>query len=312
MRLLVLSRNAGLYSTGRLVRAARARGHEVDVVDPTRLQVSVVPRTADLLCDGRALPRYDAVVPRIGASSTTYGATIVDDLEQTGAYVSGSSSAILLARDKVRSLRRVAAASVSVPRTVALRSIHGLERALELVGGCPVVLKLQGGTQGVGTMIAESEVSLRSFCETLAAMGQQFVLQEYVREAKGRDFRALVVGRRVVAAMRRTAEPGEFRSNLHLGGTGEAVALSPKFRAAAVKAARALGLDFAGVDLLDARGRPVVIEVNCSPGLEGIEHATGVDVADAMVRHLERSVARRSKGTSRRAPRNARRRSASS
>jgi ribosomal protein S6--L-glutamate ligase len=301
MRLLLLSRNASLYSTGRLVRAARARGHEVDVLDPSRLQFAVAPRRDAVLLEGRSLPRYDAVLPRIGASMTSFGAAAVAELEEAGFLVIGAAESIVLARDKVRSLQLVARAGVKVPRTVALRSLHGLDEALAVVGGCPVVVKLQHGTQGVGTMIAETTVSLRSFCEALAAMGQHLVLQEFVREAHGSDVRAFVVGSKVIAAMRRTAPPGEFRSNLHRGGTGEGVALSAAFERAAVRAARALGLEIAGVDLLDVRGKPLVIEVNCSPGLEGIEQATAVDVADAIVRHVERRVARRKPRTSSRA-----------
>ncbi|MBM4359354.1 MAG: RimK family alpha-L-glutamate ligase [Deltaproteobacteria bacterium] len=300
MRLLVLSRNASLYSTGRLVRAARARGHEVDVIDPARLQFAAVPGCCAVLLGGHPMPPYDAVLPRIGASMTSFGAAAVAELEAAGLCVIGSSSAILLARDKVRSLQLLARSGVMVPRTVGLRALHGLDEALALVGGCPVVVKLQHGTQGVGTMIAESEVSLRSFCEALAAMGQHLVLQEFVREAGGRDVRAFVVGGKVVAAMRRAAAPGEFRSNLHRGGTGEAIALAPAFKRAAVRAAEVLGLEVAGVDLLDVPGRPLVIEVNCSPGLEGIEQATTVDVADAVVAHVERRVARaRRRGSSR-------------
>lgn len=287
MRFLILSRNASLYSTARIVRAARARGHEVDVVDPMRLQFAAVPGAPTLLLEGQPLRPYDAVLPRIGASLTGQGSSAVAQLEQAGLPVLNGANAIVLARDKVRSLQQLAAARVPVPRTVALRSLAGLGEALALVGGCPVVVKLQNGTQGIGTMLADREGPLAALCETLSALGQQVILQEFVREAKGSDVRAFVVGGRVVAAMRRTAADGEFRSNLHRGGTGEGVVLDRRLSRIAIGASAALGLAIAGVDVLDASGAPRVIEVNCSPGLEGIEQATGVDVAAAIVKHAE-------------------------
>ncbi len=285
MRLLVLSRNTSLYSTARLIRTARALGHEVDVLDPLRLQFAALPKTAKVLVAGRPLPHYDAVLPRIGASLTAAGAAAVAALEDAGLPVLNGAESIVLARDKVRSLQRMAAARVPVPRTVALRSLGGLNEAIELVGGCPVVVKLQNGTQGVGTMLADSTKGVTSLCETLAALGQQVILQEFIKAARGSDIRAFVVGGRVIAAMRRTAAPGEFRSNIHRGGTGESVKLSRRFTATALRAAGALGLEVAGVDILDADGEPLVIEVNCSPGLEGIEQVTQVDIASAVITH---------------------------
>lgn len=297
MRLLVLSRNASLYSTARLIRAARARGHEVDVLDPVRLQFAALPKSPGVLVLGKPLVHYDAVLPRIGASLTAFGATAVAALEEAGHAVLNGSASILLARDKVRSLQRMAKDRVGVPRTIALRSLGGLKDALALVGGCPVVVKLQNGTQGVGTMLADSEKSLVSLCETLSALGQQVILQEFVKAARGSDIRAFVVGGRVVAAMRRTAPPGEFRSNIHRGGSGESVKLSRRFTATALRAARALDLEVAGVDILDADGTPLVIEVNCSPGLEGIEQVTQVDIASAVIVHAEAYASKRRRRT---------------
>jgi ribosomal protein S6--L-glutamate ligase len=303
MRMLVLSRNAALYSTARLIRAARARGHEVDVLDPVSLQFAALPGMPGVLVDGSPLPKYDVVLPRIGASMTSYGATAVAALTELGLPVLNGANGILLARDKLRSLQRLAAHRVKVPRTVALRSLGGLQEALALVGGCPVVVKLQNGTHGVGTMLAESEKGLFSLCETLAALGQQLVLQEFVKAARGRDIRAFVVGGKVMAAMLRTAAPGEFRSNIHRGGTGEAVTLNRRFTTTALRAAAAIDLEIAGVDILDADGTPLVIEVNCSPGLEGIEQATEINIADAVIARAEKLATRR---PARRRPRRSR------
>ncbi len=292
MRLLVLSRNASLYSTARLIRAARARGHDVDVVDPMQLQFAALRGRPQILFAGAPLGRYDAVLPRIGASVTGYGAQVVKSFEEAGHAVLNGAEAIVLARDKVRSLQVLARAGVPVPRTVSMRTLTGLDAALALVGGCPAIVKLQAGTQGVGTMLADTEQALYALCETLWAMGQQIVLQEFVREAKGSDVRAFVVGGKVVAAMRRTAAPGEFRSNIHRGARGEAVALDRRFKACAIRAARALDLEIAGVDILAAGGKPLVLEVNCSPGLEGIEQVTQIDIARTVIAHTEKVAAR--------------------
>jgi ribosomal protein S6--L-glutamate ligase len=288
MRILLLSRNPSLYSTARLVRSARARGHEVDVIDPMQMQFAAVRGLPDILHDGVRLERYDAVLPRIGASVTSYGAAVVRQLELAGNTVLNGADSIMLARDKVRSLQLLSRHGVRVPRTVSMRSLAGLEAALEIIGGCPAIVKLQNGTQGVGTMIADTEQALFALCETLGAMGQQIVLQEFIREAKGSDVRVFVVGGKVVASMRRTAPEGEFRSNIHRGARGDAVVLNKRFRLAALKAARALGLEIAGVDILAGRGEPLIVEVNCSPGLEGIEQVTHVDIAKAVIEHTER------------------------
>ena len=287
MRILVLSRNAALYSTSRLVRAGRARGHQVDVIDPLQLQIAAMPKLPVILFAGQRLPRYRAVVPRIGASITRYGLAVVRQLEEPGPIVLNTSTAIALSRDKVRSLQLLARRRVRVPPTISVRLPAGVDAALELVGGCPVVVKLQHGTQGIGTMIAESRRALIPMLETLWAMGQDVILQQYVRESRGRDVRALVIGDRVIASMRRTAPAGEFRSNLHRGARGESVRLSRRYRATAVRAAQALGLTLCGVDMFETSAGPVVIELNSSPGLEGIELATESDVAGAVIDYLE-------------------------
>jgi ribosomal protein S6--L-glutamate ligase len=297
MRIAVLSRNAALYSTGRLVRSGRARGHQVDVIDPLDLQIVVhpaagTPRTpgrgsATLCYRGAPIHRYRAVLPRIGSSVTRYGLAVVRELERGGAAVLNGADAIAIARDKVRTLALLARHRIRVPVTVAMHSPQSVEAALEMVGGCPVIIKLQHGTQGVGTMIADSRASLVSLCEALWAMGHEIVLQEYIAESRGNDIRALVIGGRVVAAMRRVAAAGEFRANLHRGATAEAVTLSPAYARCARRSAALLGLEVAGVDILETAAGPVVIEANSSPGLEGIEQATSIDIAAAIIRHAE-------------------------
>ncbi len=298
MRILLLSRNASLYSTARLIRSARGRGHVVDIIDPMQLQFAAVRGLPEIIYAGAPLAHYDAVLPRIGASVTSYGASVVRQLEDAGNVVLNGAESIVLARDKVRSLQLLGRHGVRVPRTVSMRTLTGMEEALSIVGGCPAIVKLQNGTQGVGTMIADSEQALFALVETLWAMGQQIVLQEFIREAKGSDVRAFVVGGRVVAAMRRTAPEGEFRSNIHRGARGEAVTLSKKFKTCALKSARALGLEIAGVDILAAGDEPLVVEVNCSPGLEGIEQTTQIDIAAAVIDHTEKLAARRARRAS--------------
>jgi ribosomal protein S6--L-glutamate ligase len=287
MRILVLSRNAGLYSTSRLTLAGRARGHRVDVVDPFSLQIAVDGGAPRPCFSGQILARYDAVIPRIGASVGRFALAILRLLEEHSDAVLNRAAAIALARDKVLALGALAARRIAVPKTIALRSLQGIEDALKSLGGYPLVVKLQGGTQGVGTMLAESPSAGAALLETLSAMGHEIILQQFVRESRGRDVRAVVVGGRLVAAMRRKARAGEFRSNLHRGARGKPLTLEPSYRRAAIRAARILGLEQCGVDMLETKSGPVVIEVNSSPGLEGIEAVTGVDVARAMIRRAE-------------------------
>lgn len=287
MRILVLSRNAALYSTSRLVLAARARGHEVSVIDPLDFQIVVSRGKPTLHVAGYPVPRFDLVVPRIGASITNYGLAVVRQFDLMGVPVLNGAIAIARSRDKLRALQLLTRSGLDVPTTVCARSPAGLDAALSLVGGCPAIVKLQQGTQGIGTMIAETPQSMNALLETLWAMGQDIILQEYVRESKGRDVRAIVVGGRVIAAMRRVAKPGEFRSNLHRGGRGGAVVLPPAYRRMAIRAAELMGLEVAGVDMLEGRAGPRILEVNSSPGLEGIERATGRDVAGAIIDYAE-------------------------
>ncbi|MCC6555035.1 MAG: RimK family alpha-L-glutamate ligase [Polyangiaceae bacterium] len=287
MRFLVLSRNASLYSTSRIVLAARARGHDVSVIDPLDFQIVVSRGRPSLLVGGAAVPRFDIVIPRIGASITNYGLAVVRQFDLMGVPVLNGAVSIARSRDKLRALQLLTRRKVDVPTTVCARSPAGVEAALSLVGGCPAIVKLQQGTQGIGTMIAETSQAVHSLLETFWAMGQDIVLQEYVRESKGRDVRVIVVGGKVVAAMRRVAKPGEFRSNLHRGGKGDGLRLPRAYRSVAIRAAKAMGLEVAGVDMLESKTGPKILEINSSPGLEGIERATGIDVAGALVVYAE-------------------------
>jgi len=288
MRFLVLSRNSSLYSTSRIVLAARARGHDVSVIDPLDFQIVVSRGRPTLFVGGASVPRFDIVIPRIGASITNYGLAVVRQFDLMGVPVLNGAVAIARSRDKLRALQLLTRRNIDVPTTVCARTPAGIEAALSLVGGCPAIVKLQQGTQGIGTMIAETSQAVHSLLETLWAIKQDIVLQKYVRESKKRDIRAIVVGGKVVAAMRRVAKPGEFRSNLHRGGKGDGMNLGAAYRSAAIKATKAMGLEVAGVDMLEGKGGPKILEINSSPGLEGIERASGIDVASSIVEYAER------------------------
>src|SRR5229473_2905255 len=280
--LALLSRKKSLYSTRRLVESARARGMRTRVVDVLACNLVLEP--------GRA--RVFVAVPRIGASVTAVGLAVVRQLEAQGVPVVNGAAGIANSRDKLRALQLLAQAGVDMPRTVLARGGGDIKELVAHVGGLPAILKLIQGTQGVGVMIAHSEAEVESILSTLWDLGQEILLQEFIAESRGRDVRALVVGDRVAGAMRREARSGEFRSNLHRGGEGSALELSPDYAQAAVRAARVLGLDVAGVDLLEAEGGPKVMEVNSSPGFEGLERATGLDIAGAIVEHAARLAAR--------------------
>ena len=293
MRLLLLSRNATLYSTSRLVLAARARGHEVQVIDPLDLRIVISRGRPSVFLGDRAVPRTDLVLPRIGASITNYGLAVVRQFDLMGVPVLNTALAIARSRDKLRAMQLLTKRNIDVPVTVCARTPDSIDLALSHVGGPPCIVKLQQGAQGIGTMIAETPQAVTSLLETLWAMGQDIVLQQYIAEAKGRDLRAIVVGGRVVAAMRRQARAGEFRSNLHRGGLGVSATLDERCRRAAIAATRVMGLEVAGVDMLETREGPKILEINSSPGLEGIERASGLDVAGAVIQHAERLLRRR-------------------
>ncbi len=293
MHLLVLSRNASLYSTSRLVLAARARGHEVMVADPLDFRIVVSRGRPSMFLGDHAVPRVDLVIPRIGASITNYGLAVVRQFDMMGVPVLNTAVAIARSRDKLRAMQLLTKRDIDVPTTVCARTPGSVELALAAVGGTPAIVKLQQGTQGIGTMIAETPQAVASLLETFWAMGQDIILQQYISESKGRDYRAIVVGGRVIAAMRRQAKHGEFRSNLHRGGNAVGVALPKHYISTAISATKVMGLEVAGVDMLEGHDGPKILEINSSPGLEGIERASGVDVAGAIIVHAERYVAQR-------------------
>ena len=281
MRILLLSRKRTLYSTKRLVETARQMGHRAIVLDPLN---------CSLVCGGnrpsiyhrnehRRLSEVDIVISRIGASITEYGLAVVRQFSIMGIPIVNNSVPIARSRDKLRSLQLLSQHGIDIPLTVMARSPSQIARALEAVGGPPVVIKLIQGTQGVGVMLAETLPSLEAILDTLWGLGQNILLQEFIAESRGKDIRALVVGGRVVAAMQRTARVGEFRSNIHRGGAGRALRLEPDYEKVAIKATEVMGLQVAGVDLLESKSGPKVIEINSSPGFEGLEAATGKNIA---------------------------------
>ncbi len=290
MKVAILSRGPKLYSTVRLVEAAARRGHDVKVLDTLAFSILVEEDAPGMLYEGATVSGWDAIIPRIGASLTLFGTAVVRQFEQMGVFTLASSHAISVARDKLRSIQVLSRHPVGFPPTVFLHDPARVAEAMAQIGGPPVVIKVLEGTQGVGVILAESVKNAETILETLQLARQHVILQKFVGEARGRDLRAFVVGDRVVAAMRRTAVGDEFRANVHRGGKVEHVELAPDYAAVAIRAAQILGLRVAGVDMLEAADGPKVIEVNSSPGLEGIEAATGVDVADAVIAHLEEQV----------------------
>ena len=287
MRILLLSRRRWLYSTRRFRETARLRGHEITIADPLEctLLLDAGPR---LTVDGQSIDGIDLCLPRIGAALPGQGVAVVAHLEAMGVTVVNGSAAIRRAHDKLLALQVLAANRIDVPRTVLARRPAQFEEAIERVGGPPVVLKLLHGAQGVGVILAETRAAAASTLDSLWGLRQDVLVQEYVAESAGRDVRALVVGGKIVAAMRRQARSGEWRSNIHRGGAGSPVDLGADYARAALAATRAIGLDVAGVDLLEGRDGPLVIEVNASPGFEGLEHVCRIDAAGAILDHAER------------------------
>jgi len=285
--IVVLSRNPRLHSTRRLVEAARALGHAPRVLDTLRCNMVLGrDRPRIFYRDEEVLPTaVHVVVPRIGASITGYGLSVVNQFDMMGVPVLNAAVPIARSRDKLRALQLLSRFGIDIPRTVMCRYRDEVEGAVRMVGGLPCIIKLIQGTQGVGVMIANTPDEVEGMLDTLWTLGQEILLQELVAESRGRDVRALVIGDRVVAAMRRTARAGDFRSNIHRGGVAEAVTLGREFAEAAVKATRVMGLEVAGVDMLEARTGPKIMEVNSSPGFEGLEAATGVDIATLFVGH---------------------------
>jgi ribosomal protein S6--L-glutamate ligase len=281
-RIGILSRKRTLYSTSRLVEAARKAGARCIVMDTLRCELLLAPQPR-MLYRGAEVKGLTVAVPRIGASITGYGLKVVSHLGAMGVPVLNDAPSIARSRDKLRCLQLLSGAGIDVPRTVMAYQGTNIRRLIDEVGGLPAIIKLLRGTQGVGVMIASSFAEIQGILSTFWELGQEILVQEFIRESKGRDVRALVVGQEVVGAMRRTARKGEFRSNIHLGGEGKPLSLPKEFARTAVAAARTIGLDVAGVDMLEGKAGPKVMELNSSPGFEGLEKATGADIAGAIV-----------------------------
>jgi ribosomal protein S6--L-glutamate ligase len=290
MRIAILSRMPRSYSTRRLRQAAQQRGHSAQVLDTLRFSIMLEKQEPKLFYKHRKLQDFDAVVPRIGASITFFGLAVLRQFEQIGVYALNESVAISRSRDKLRAIQILSKYDIGIPPTVFVRDSSEILPAIQRVGGVPVIVKLLEGTQGVGVILAETEKMAEAVIQTLQSAKQNVLIQKFVKESKGSDVRAFVVGDRVVAAMRRRAQPGEFRSNVHRGGSVEAFQLDPAFEHTALRSAQIMGLQVAGVDMLEGADGPQVLEVNSSPGLEGIEAATGVDVAGAIMEYTEQHV----------------------
>lgn len=289
MKLALLCRNQNLYSHARLVEAAEKRGHDIEVIDHLRCYINITSNAPSVRYRGRQLPKYDAVIPRIGASVTFYGCAVLRQLEMMGVYPVNESVAVSRSRDKLRSLQLLARKGVGLPVTVFAHRTNQAEEILDMLGGAPVVVKLIEGTQGVGVVLGETQRAAESIIQAFGGVDTNILVQEFIEEANGEDVRCFVIGNKVVAAMLRKGKEGDFRSNLHQGGTAIPVKITPEERQAAVTAAKAMGLNLCGVDLLRAKRGPVVMEVNSSPGLEGIEKATGIDVAGLIIEFIEKN-----------------------
>lgn len=289
MNIIVLSRNARLYSTRRLVEAGERRGHTIKVVDALKCYMDITSHRPAIYYKGEKLSGYDAIIPRIGASITRFGTAVLRQFEMMGVYPINESVAITRSRDKLRSMQLLSRKGIGLPITGFAHSVSDTQDIINLVGGAPLVIKLMEGTQGRGVVLAETRKAAESVIDAFHELDANFIVQEFIKEAAGSDIRCFVVGEKVVASMMRTAKEGEFRSNLHRGGEAHLVKLSKEERATAVKAAKIMGLHMAGVDILRSERGPVVMEVNSSPGLEGIEKATGKDVAGIVIEFIEKN-----------------------
>lgn len=290
MKIAILSRKPSLYSTRRLVEAAKKRGHEVHVVDTLRCYMNITSQQSNIHYKGKALTGFDAVIPRIGASITFYGAAVVRQFEMTGVFPVNESMAITRARDKLRSLQLLSRRGIGLPTTSFARSPDDVGDLIHIVGGPPLVIKLIEGVHGIGVVLAETKSAAESVIEAFLGQKVNILVQEYIRESAGSDLRCFVVGKKVVAAIRRQAEPGEFRANIHRGGKALKVRLTAEERHTAIKAAQILGLNVAGVDIIRSKRGPLVLEVNSSPGLKGVEAATGIDIADMIISFIEKNI----------------------
>jgi ribosomal protein S6--L-glutamate ligase len=289
MHIGILSRNAHLYSTARIVEAAENRGHQVTVIDHQKCVLVIESNKPKIIYRGEELPKFDAIIPRIGASVTFYGAAVVRQFEQMHVFSTLESQALVRSRDKLRSLQLLAKAGLGMPKTAFASSPKNIDDVLNQVGGAPVVIKLLEGTQGIGVILAETRNSAKSVIEAFLDVEVNILVQEFIAEAKGADIRAFIVDGQIVGAMRRQGAEGDFRSNLHRGGTASLLELTPEEKLTAIKAVKKLGLVIAGVDMLQSARGPLVMEVNSSPGLEGIEGATKIDIAGKIIEYVERN-----------------------
>ena len=295
MKIAILSRKEELYSTSRLVEAAELRGHEAVVIDHAKCSVAMEKNKPAVMYDGENLMGIDAIIPRIGASITFYGTAIVRQFEMMKVFSTSESQAIIRSRDKLRSLQILSREGVGIPKTVFAKHPKNqeVEGLIRNVGGAPLIIKLLEGTQGLGGVLADTEGSAKSMIEAFSGIKTNILIQEYIKESKGVDIRAFVVNGEVVGAMERKGKEGEFRSNLHRGGKGKVIELTKRERSAALRAAKSLGLAIAGVDMLRSSRGPLIVEVNSSPGLEGIEGATKVDIAGKIIEYIEQNVSKR-------------------
>ena len=289
MKIALLCRSPHLYSHQRIMTAARERGHEIDAINHLRCTLDIAAHRPLIHYGGRALTGYDAVIPRIGASVTFFGAAVVRQFEMMRVYAVNESVAISRSRDKLRSLQLLSRKGIGLPVTVFAHKTSNAEEVIRLAGGAPVVIKLLEGTQGIGVVLGETQKAAESIIQAFGGVDTNILVQEYIAEARGEDIRCIVIGGKVVASMRRRGREGDFRSNLHRGGSAKAAKITPQERTTAIGAAKAMGLNVCGVDMLRSNHGPVVMEVNSSPGLEGVEQATGVDVAGKIIEFIEKN-----------------------
>ena len=289
MNIAILSKNPHLYSTQRLKEAAEQRGHTAKIVNTLRCYMNITSKNPEVHYGGKKLEHFDAVIPRIGASITFYGTAVVRQFEMMGVFTLNESVAISRSRDKLRSLQLLARKGIGMPITGFSRSPDDVRDLINIASGAPLVIKLIEGTQGIGVVLAETTKAAESVIEAFMGLKANIKVQEYIQEASGEDIRCFVIGDKVVASMRRKAKEGEFRSNLHRGGTASLIKITPEERKTALKAAHVMGLNVAGVDILRSSRGPLVLEVNSSPGLEGIEKSTGEDIAEQIIQFIEKN-----------------------
>src|SRR5690554_372057 len=290
MKIAILSRNPNLYSTRRIYEAGLQRKHDVIILDHTKCDLIIEKRNPYIMYKGKKLDKVDAVIPRIGASVTFYGTAVVRQFEMMKVFTTIESQALIRSRDKLRSFQILSRAGLGLPKTVFTNYSRNVKEIVQSAGGAPVVVKLLEGTQGLGVVLAETDIAAESVIDAFNGLKARVIVQEFIKEAEGADIRAFVVDGVVIGAMKRQAKKGEFRSNLHRGGTAQLIGLTEEEENAALKAARVMGLGICGVDMLQSKNGPLILEVNSSPGLEGIEQATGINIAKSIIRYVERHV----------------------